>query len=210
MVYALDSYIKGSDKEDAYWDWLSAARYVYIILMCICLLFIGISYLWHFGPDCFNFEAAITLAALCFYPAAKRYYGLWEWGSYFQSHQQIMVMIMMILLLKNLNSSKDYVLNAVALASTVMYLEGFMNGFLLMLVLLVLMFPKDYVKFITIDNWLPVIWSPIAFGLYASTEAQSTSFYQDSINFLHILLSIPAQILMVVYVIMAALGKTKN
>lgn len=210
MVYALDRYISASDKKDGYWDWISAARYVYIILMCICLLFIGISYLWHFGPDCFNFEAAITLAALCFYPA-KWPYGLWEWDDYFESHKNIMVTIMMILLLKNLNSNKDYVLNAVALASSVMYVAvGFMDGFLLLLVLLVLMFPKDYIKFITMDNWLPVIWSPIAFGLYASTSHISSRFYQDSINFLHILLSIPGQILLVIYVIMAILGKTKN
>lgn len=211
MIITLNDYIKTGDKKDGYYDWIDAARYVYLILMLLCLLLIGISYLWHFGPECFNFEMTITLEALMCYPTIWKYH-LWEWDDYFKSHKDIVITIMMILLLKNLQSGKDYVLNAVALGSSVMYATGdFTDGFLLLAVLLVLMFPSDYTKFITLDNWLPIIWSPIAFGLLSSIGYNSESrFYQDSIAFLHILLSIPAQIMLIVYIFMAVLGKTKN
>lgn len=84
MVECFDLYLSPKDKaEEAYDDWLKAARYVYIILMLICLLLVGIAYLIDSSPNCFNFEMAITLIGIIiiiFSIKLLLYFTLWNVG----------------------------------------------------------------------------------------------------------------------------------
>lgn len=105
---------------------------------------------------------------------------MWEWGNYFTAHTEIVKTLLIITFLINMEKTDENLIGVAIVGAAFFKINSnYMEGFILFLVLLVLMYPNNFSLFFTFNNKLPLVLSILGFGTYTAGINGGSEFYRD-------------------------------
>lgn len=110
---------------------------------------------------------------------------MWEWDNYFTAHTEIVKTLLIITFLINMEKTDENLIGVAIVGAAFFKINSnYMEGFILFLVLLVLMYPNNFSLFFTFNNKLPLVLSILGFGtytagIYKASIYDRSDFYRD-------------------------------